>query len=69
MHDRRLVLSDLSTYRFAVFCCASKMDLSNGPDPAIALFVDAGMALRYGASMWPTTFEVINLVTGEPVCA
>lgn len=69
MADSWLAPSDLNVYRYAVFCCSSKKDLSFEPDPASALFADAGMASRYGASMWPTTFEVIDLTTGERVCA
>lgn len=69
MADRRLAVPEIDTYRFAVFCCSFKVDLGSTPDHALALFVDAAMARRYGAWMWPNTFEVIDVVTGKPVCA
>jgi len=44
-----------------VFCCSFKMDMGSTPDHALALFVDQAMAQRYGAWMWPTTFQVVDL--------
>jgi hypothetical protein len=67
--DRRLAIPEIDTYRFAVFCCSFKVDLGSTPDHALALFVDAAMAKRYGAWMWPNTFEVVDVVTGKSVCA
>ncbi|MNC73293.1 hypothetical protein D3C75_1244660 [compost metagenome] len=61
MPDRRLAVPNPANYRFAVFCCSFKMDLGSTPDYALALFVDQTMAERYGAWMWPTTFEVVDL--------
>ena len=61
MLDRRLAIPDPANYRFAVFCCSFKMDLGSTPDHAIALFVDQAMAKRYGAWMWPSTFQVVDL--------
>jgi hypothetical protein len=29
----------------------------------LALFVDQAMAERYGASMWPNTFQVVDLAS------
>ncbi|WP_223432565.1 hypothetical protein [Pseudomonas sp. GL-B-26] len=60
MDSQRLAVPDPSTYRFAVFCCSFKLDLSSAPDHALALFADEAMAKRYGAWMWPSTFEVID---------
>lgn len=60
MDFKRLAVPEPSTYRFAVFCCSFKMDLSSTPDHALALFADEAMANRYGARMWPTTFEVVD---------
>jgi len=60
--DRRLAVPDPATYRFAVFCCSFKIDLGSTPDHALALFVDQAMAERYGAWMWPSTFEVVDLL-------
>ncbi|ANI54398.1 hypothetical protein PDR5_26680 [Pseudomonas sp. DR 5-09] len=51
-----------------MFCCSFKVDLSSPPDHALALFADQAMAKRYGSWMWPGTFEVIDVVTGKPVC-
>ncbi len=61
MLDRRLAIPDPANYRFAVFCCSFKMDLGSTPDHALALFVDQAMAKRYGAWMWPSTFQVVDL--------
>jgi hypothetical protein len=67
MDFNRLAVPDPANYRFAVFCCSFKMDLSSTPDHALALFTDAAMAKRYGAWMWPSTFEVVDRFTGETV--
>ena len=61
MPDRRLAVPNPANYRFAVFCCSFKMDLGSTPDHALALFADHAMAMRYGAWMWPTTFQVVDL--------
>ncbi len=61
LSDRRLAVPDPTNYRFAVFCCSYKIDLGSPPDHALALFVDQAMAERYGAWMWPTTFQVVDL--------
>jgi hypothetical protein len=60
MGSERLAVPDPSNYRFAVFCCSSKLDLGSTPDHALALFADEAMAKRYGAWMWPSTFEVVD---------
>lgn len=67
MDSNRLAIPDPANYRFAVFCCSFKMDLSYTPDHALALFSDEAMAKRYGAWMWPSTFEVVDRFTGEAV--
>ncbi|MBA4287429.1 MAG: hypothetical protein C0439_00370 [Pseudomonas sp.] len=69
MNTRRLAAPDPSTYRFAVFCCSFKVDLSSPPDHALALFADEAMAKRYGAWMWPGTYEVVDVTKGRPPCA
>lgn len=61
MPDRRLAIPDPQQYRFAVYCCSFKLDLGDLPDHAMALFPDRGMATRYGAWMWPRTFQVVDL--------
>jgi hypothetical protein len=60
MSSERLAVPDPSVYRYAVFCCSFKVDLSSTPDHALALFADEAMAKRYGARMWPSTFEVVD---------
>ena len=60
MGTKRLAVPVPSNYRYAVFCCSYKMDLSSTPDHALALFADKAMAERYGAWMWPSTFEVVD---------
>ena len=60
MDFTRLAVPIPRNYRYAVFCCSYKMDLSSMPDHALALFADEAMAKRYGAWMWPTTFEVVE---------
>lgn len=63
----RLAPANPTKYRFAVYCCSFKMDLSSTPDHALALFADEAMAKRYGAWMWPSTFEVVDRFSGETV--
>ena len=58
--DRRLAVPDPKNYRFAVFCCSFKLDLSDTPDHSLVLFADKAMAKRYGAWMWPSTYEVVD---------
>ncbi|MEF9673990.1 hypothetical protein QNM99_25030 [Pseudomonas sp. PCH446] len=65
MSDRRFATPDPANYRYAVFCCSFKVELCNTPDHALALFFDEAMARRYGASMWPSTFEVIDLLASK----
>ncbi len=57
---RLFAVPDPANYRFAVFCCSFKMDLGSTPDHAMVLFADRAMAERYGAWMWPSTYEVID---------
>lgn len=63
MDTQRLAVPAPSNYRFAVFCCSYKMELGGTPDHALALFADEAMANRYGAWMWPSTFEVVDRFT------
>jgi len=67
--DSRLVPTDPADYRFAVHSCGYKWELTDKPDRAVALFADPAAALRFGQSMWPSTCEVIDITTGERVCA
>lgn len=68
MPDRSLAVPEIETYRWAVFCCSFKVDLSSPPDHALALFADEAMARRYGSWMWPGTYEVVDVVTGKRAC-
>ena len=67
MADSRLAPTNPTDYRFAVHCCAHKWDLTDKPDRAVALFEHVAVAKRFGGLMWPDTFEVIDLITGEKV--
>lgn len=67
MPDARLAPPEPARYRYAVHCCSFKWDIGDVPDHALALFFDSAMARRYGAWLWPDTFEVIDITTGEKV--
>lgn len=54
-------------YRYAVHCCSYKWDLTDKPDRAVALFEHHSAAEKFGSLMWPNTFEVIDITTGERV--
>jgi hypothetical protein len=58
----RLAVPAPGTYRYAVHCCGYKADMDVLPDHAVALFADEAMARRYGDWMWPSTFEVVDLL-------
>jgi hypothetical protein len=62
MTAQRLARPDPATFRFAVYACSSKVDLSYAPDPAIALFEHKLIAESFGRMMWPGTYEVVDLV-------
>ncbi|WP_282389644.1 hypothetical protein [Pseudomonas sp. PS01296] len=62
MAEPRLAVPAPDLYRYAVFCCSSKIELGSTPDHALALFFDRAMAIRYGGSMWPSTYEVVDLL-------
>jgi hypothetical protein len=61
MSDSRLAPPDPAAFRYAVYACSSKIDLSTPPDPAVALFDRKGVAESFGRLMWPSTFEVVDL--------
>ena len=65
MSDSRLAPPDPAAFRYAVYACSSKIDLSTPPDPAIALFDHNGIAESYGRLMWPSTYEVVDLMETE----
>jgi hypothetical protein len=67
--NHRLAPTNPIDYRFAVHCCGYKWELNDKPDRAVALFEHASAALKFGQVMWPSTFEVIDITTGERVCA
>jgi len=62
MSDTRLAAPDPAAFRYAVYACSSKIDLSSPPDPAVALFDHKGIAESFGRLMWPSTFEVVDLM-------
>ncbi|MFP3849120.1 hypothetical protein [Pseudomonas sp. W5-01] len=61
MSKERLAAPDPAAFRYAVYACSSKIDLSTPPDPAVALFDRKGVAESFGRLMWPSTFEVVDL--------
>lgn len=65
MADSRLAPTNPADYRYAVHCCGHKLDLTDKPDRAVALFEHRAVAQQFGRLMWPTTFEIIDLITGE----
>ncbi|MCH4880138.1 hypothetical protein EQV97_22520 [Pseudomonas sp. TMW22090] len=67
MPDSRIAPTNPAEYRFAVHSCGYKWDLTDKPDRAVALFEHSAVAKRFGVLMWPDTFEVIDLITGEKV--
>ena len=62
-----LAPTNAAEYRYAVHCCAYKLDLTCKPDRAVALFEHQTAAKKFGSLMWPTTFEVIDRFTGETI--
>lgn len=62
MSKERLAAPDPAAFRYAVYACSSKIDLSTPPDPAVALFDRKGVAESFGRLMWPSTFEVVDLM-------
>lgn len=67
MSDSRLTPTNPTEYRFAVHCCGYKLDLTDKPDRAVALFEHRAVAQQFGRLMWPSTFEIIDVITGEKV--
>ncbi|MFP3922358.1 hypothetical protein [Pseudomonas sp. W5-36] len=62
MTNNRLTPPDPAAFRYAVYACSSKIELSVPPDPAVALFDRKGVAESFGRLMWPSTFEVVDLM-------
>ena len=60
MPNPNLAPVEPSAYRWAVYCCAHKLDLSAGPDRAVALFEHECVAHTFGRLMWPNTYEVVD---------
>ncbi|MBV4496394.1 hypothetical protein HU715_013565 [Pseudomonas sp. SWRI12] len=67
MADFRLAPTDPTDYRYAVHCCGHKLDLTDKADRAVALFEHRAAAQQFGRMLWPTTFEIVDLHTGEKV--
>ena len=65
----RLATTNPADYRYAVHSCGYKVDLTSKPDRAVALFAHQVLAFQFGRAMWPEQFEVIDVVTGDRVCA
>lgn len=60
MPNPHLAPAEPSAYRWAVHCCSYKLDLSDMPDRAVALFEHESVAHTFGRLMWPTTYEVVH---------
>lgn len=58
----RLAPPEPAVFRYALYACSSKIDLSIPPDPAVALFERKAIAESFGRLMWPNTFEVVDLM-------
>ncbi len=67
MSESRLAPTNPIEYRYAVHSCGYKWDLTDKPDRAVALFEHHSAAQKFGSLMWPSTFEVIDVITGEKV--
>ena len=65
MVNPHLVTVEPSAYRWAVHCCAYKWDLGSPPDCAVALFAHESAAKQFGALMWPSTFEVVDVLAAQ----
>jgi hypothetical protein len=63
--NSRLAPTDPADFRYAVHSCGYKLDLTDKPDRAVALFEHHSAAEKFGSLMWPGTFEVIDIFTGE----
>ena len=63
----RLAPTNPAEYRYAVHCCGYKWDLADKPDRAVAIFEHETAAKKFGNLMWPSTFEVVDVITGEKV--
>lgn len=61
MRNSMLEPPAVSTYQFAVYSGAYKYDLTSKPEQPRALFADRAMATNYAASLWPNTFEIVDL--------
>ena len=62
MSATRLATPEPTEFRYALYACSSKIDLSIPPDPAVALFERKAIAESFGRLMWPNTFEVVDLM-------
>ena len=60
MLNPHLAPAEPSAYQWAVHCCSYKLDLSDMPDRAVALFEHESVAHTFGRLMWPTTYEVVH---------
>lgn len=65
MSNPYLAKPDPTAYRYAVHSCSYKLDLSDKPDRAVALFEREAIATTFGRLMWPSYFEVVDLRPGD----
>jgi hypothetical protein len=53
---------DLNEYRFALYCHGHLVDLANQAHPPVALYRDDQLAHSHGATLWPATYAVVDLL-------
>jgi hypothetical protein len=61
MDNPYLAKPDVPAYRYAVHSGSYKLDLTDKPDRAVALFENKVIAATFGRMMWPSTFEVVDI--------
>lgn len=52
---------DLTEYRWALYACGHRLDLTSQSHPPVGLNRDEESARIQGLRMWPSTFIVIDL--------
>lgn len=68
MADSSIQAPDLAEFRYALYCRSDRFGLSHDPQPPVALFRDKQSARIHGVTMWPSTFQVIDLHGEDSPC-
>lgn len=61
MTDPMLIKPEPAAYRWALYCRSHLLDLTNEPQPPVALYSDSQLAHSHGAALWPATYAVVDL--------